>query len=123
MESATAPEPMRSRISVEGARSRSAIEMNMNDDPQIAASAASIRRCRRLMCRQNAPTAVVLPDYTDSPDRGRRSAAGLSPHSPCPRSDRRGVRAHRRVARARAQPFRAGGLLAPLVGALRLQAL
>jgi phosphoribosylformylglycinamidine synthase len=28
---------------------------------------------------QNAATAVVLPDYTDLPDRGRRSAAALSP--------------------------------------------
>ena len=37
--SASAPNAIRKRISVEGARSRRAIAMNMNDEPQIAASA------------------------------------------------------------------------------------
>ena len=54
-------DPIRNRISVEGARSRSAIVMNMNDEPQIAASAASIRRWRRLTLSHNAAAAVVLP--------------------------------------------------------------
>jgi hypothetical protein len=52
---------MRSRISVDGARSRSAISMNMNDEPQIAASASSIPRWRLLTPVSNAPAAVGLP--------------------------------------------------------------
>src|SRR5580765_4992789 len=108
---------MRKRISVEGARSRSAIVMNMNEEPQIAASAPSIRRWRRLTPPPNAPAAVGLPVYTEPPVPGRRSA-----HSPRARTDRRGTAAHPRVARARAEPLRAGGLLAALVGALRVQA-
>ena len=49
--------------------------MNMNDEPQIAASAPSIRRWRRLTPPPNAPAAVGLPVYTEPPDPGRRSAA------------------------------------------------
>ena len=48
--------------------------MNMNDEPQIAASAASMRRWRRLTLSHNATAAVVLPVYTDSPVAGRRTA-------------------------------------------------
>jgi hypothetical protein len=35
--------------------------MNMNDDPQIAASASSITRWRLLTLASNAPAAVQLP--------------------------------------------------------------
>ena len=120
--SASAPKPIRKRISVEGARSRRAIVMNMKDEPQIAASAPSIRRWRRLTLSPNAAADVGLPNYTESPDRGRRSA-----HRCCSRPSRarphgRGAGPHRRAARSRAEPLRAGGLLAALVGALRLQA-
>ena len=45
--SASAADPSRPRISVAGASSRSAILMNMNDAPQIRASAASIAGLRR----------------------------------------------------------------------------
>ena len=57
--------------------------------------------------------------YTESPDGGRRS----QPAPPRPRSDRLGGGANPGAARPRPEPFRARGLLAPLVGALRLQAL
>ena len=67
---------------------------------------------------ENAPGDVVLPRYSPVSDDGGRSASAsrTRPHG-------RGVHANRRAARARAEPLRAGRLLAALVGALRLQAL
>ncbi len=62
--------------------------------------------------------AFLYPGYTESPDGGRRPAP-----SPLPWSDRLGSGPYPGAARARPEPFRARGLLPPLVGALRLQTL
>ena len=56
--------------------------------------------------------------YTESPDGARRPAA-----PPRPWSDGLGSAAYPRPARPRPESLRARGLLPPLVGALRLQAL
>src|SRR5215203_7484851 len=91
--------------------------MKRNETPQMLASASSIRMWRRLTLVPNAPAAVGLPRYSDLP--GFRCGTARPPSS---RSHRRRARAHRRAARTRAEPFRAGRLLAALVRALRLQA-
>ena len=62
--------------------------------------------------------AFLYPGYTESPDGARRPAP-----PPRPWSHRLGSAANPRAARPRPEPFRARGLLPPLVGALRLQAL
>src|SRR6187551_1999932 len=115
---------MRSRISVAGSRSRSVIRVNMNAEPQIAASASSMNVCRRLMVLATHGTARSFRGGSRQRARvhwpselGCRTATppGARPHG-------RGARANRRAARARAERLRAGGLLAPVVRALRLQA-
>ena len=109
-----------------GESSRTATLMNMNELPQIRASAISITAWRRFTgnsnVRSTAPSreigAVGRPPVHWPPELGRRAAS-----PPRPRSHRRGVRAYPGVARRGAERLRAGGLLAALVRALRLQAL
>jgi hypothetical protein len=59
--SARAPMPSRRQTSVVGASSRTQILMNMNDAPQRAASASSMRRWRRLISLQTRRGRVWLP--------------------------------------------------------------
>ncbi len=84
-----------------------------------------MRRCRRLIPLFNAhgqpagrPEAVGSPGYTDPlssvAEQPLHRALGLTDGE---------LDAYRRAARARPEPLRARGLLAALVGALRLQAL
>src|SRR4051794_38936920 len=70
--------------------------------------------------RVGQPPSSLVPAtlYTEAPDSGRGTTA-----PPRPRPDRRGARPYPRADGARAEPLRARRLLAPLVGALRLQAL
>src|SRR5439155_12738987 len=117
--SASAPIPSRKHTSVAGSSSRTPILMNMNEAPQSDASASSMTRWRRLTSLQTSAGAVLLPRYTRALDAGRAGTAA----PPCAGVDRRGAGPHPRVARPRSERLRAGGLLPPLVGALRLQAL
>src|SRR4029077_16952037 len=109
----------RLKTTTPGSSSRPATLMNMKDEPQIAASASSMVRWRRPTEGKTQPGPRSCPGSTPALDAGRPGTAA----PPCAGVDRRGARSHPRAARAGPERLRARGVLPPLVGALRLQAL
>ena len=100
--------------------------MNMNDAPQTAESTSSISSVRRLIRVFNAGRARVRNEAGSSSFLVSLAASvdcRRTADPPRARAHRRRVRANPGAARPRAEPLRARGLLAALVGALRLQAL